>query len=317
MSTVKTKVDQKLVLSFLESYFNGPISELTYIDGGEGSQAFSFCANDAEYIIRVNTRNYSFLKDLYASKNFRSEKIPVPRIVEIGMIDDKYYYAISEKAPGRRLDKLSQEEQAVILPKLFETIEIIHSIDVSNAKGYGEWNAKGQAPYKSWNEFVTSIEGRVTGKHDGPNLFETTILEKEVWERVYAEITTLLPFCSEDRTLLHGDCGFDNVLSDGSRITGVIDWGESMYGDFLYDYAWLSYWSNDRARGKTLKEYYFRKNINHTNFDERMRCYELHIGLGALGFYAFSEQKDKYEWNKERLLKLLYKSPLRVNGSAS
>lgn len=304
MSTVKTKIDQKLVTSFLEGYFNQPIDELIYIEGGEGSQAFSFSANGAEYIIRVNTRNYSFLKDLYASKHFQSLKVPIPKIIEVGSIDEKYYYAISERAHGKRVDKLSEDEQGVVLPKIFETLGEIHGMDINNTKGYGEWDSNGEASYESWKEFITSIERSATGKDGDPNLFETTILEKDVWDKVYTEILALIPFCSEERKLLHGDSGFDNMLSDGQQITGVIDWGESKYGDFIYDYAWLSYWSNQR-HGNALREYYRERNITLPNFEERMRCYELHIGLGALCFFAFSEQKDKYEKNKERLLKLL------------
>ena len=139
---------------------------------------------------------------------------------------------------------------------------------------------------------------------DAPSLFETTILEKDVWEKVYNEILRLIQYCPEDRKLIHGDYGFDNVFSDGENITGVIDWGEVKYGDFVYDWAWLSYWSKkhyyrDLLKNSTAKE------LSILNFDERMKCYELHIGLGALSFYANSQQDAKYHWNKERLLSLL------------
>ena len=43
--------------------------------------------------------------------------------------------------------------------------------------------------------------------------------------------------------LLHGDYGFDNVLVDQGKISGVLDWANAKYGDFLYDVAWLDFWS--------------------------------------------------------------------------
>jgi hygromycin-B 4-O-kinase len=305
MSTVKTKIDQELVLSFLEKYFSEQVSDLIYIKGGEGSQAFSFSVTNKPYVIRVNSRNYSFLKDQFAVKYFQSELVPIPKIVEVGMLNDKYHYALSERVPGKRLDEFSEEEQAVIRPQLFETLEAIHATDISFSTGYGHWNENGIAPRSAWKEVIVGLDGYATGKEGRPNFFETTFLEKEVWDKVYGEIVKLVPFISEERHLLHGDYGFDNMLSDGKKISGVIDWGESSYGDFLYDYAWLSYWSKDQAYRTFSKEYFTSENIEVPHFEERMKCYELHIGLGALGFYAFSEQRETYEWNKARLLGLL------------
>ena len=305
MSIVKTRIDQQLVLSFVEEYFKGSVADLAYIDGGEGSQAFSFSVKGKEYIIRVNIHNGSFLKDKYASEHFESKDVIIPKIVSIGMLDNKYCYALSEKIGGKRMDKFTEEEVIAIMPELLKTLDAIHATDISLTAGYGEWNAEGNAPYKSWKAHIISLENWATGKQGRPNFFETTILERNVWDRVYREIIDLTSFCSEERSLLHGDFGFDNILSDGRAITGVIDWGEGSYGDFLYDCAWLSYWSKSHIYRTILKRHFADKNIIVPNYDERMKCYELHVGLGALGFFAFSQQKEKYEWNKARLLGLL------------
>ena len=32
------------------------------------------------------------------------------------------------------------------------------------------------------------------------------------------------------------------MLVDGGRITAVLDWGCSLYGDFLYELAWMQFW---------------------------------------------------------------------------
>ena len=50
MSSHKTKIEQEIVRSFLENYFKSLIKDLEYIEGGEGSQAFSFSINGKEYI---------------------------------------------------------------------------------------------------------------------------------------------------------------------------------------------------------------------------------------------------------------------------
>ncbi|WP_439897592.1 phosphotransferase, partial [Escherichia coli] len=48
--------------------------------------------------------------------------------------------------------------------------------------------------------------------------------------------------CPNVRALVHADFGSNNVLTDGHRITGVIDWSEAMYGDPLYDIANILFW---------------------------------------------------------------------------
>ncbi len=304
MSTHKTKIEQQVVISFLEQYFNVLISDLVFIEGGEGSQAFSFSVKNKEYIIRANTRDESFKHDEYAYKNFQSIELPIPKIIEIGRLDDKHHFAISEKVEGKKIDAFSEEEQTTIRPKLLETLDTIHTTDISSTTDYGGWDSTGNGHHENWNSFLKSLKKWVEPK-DAPSLFETTILEKDAWEKVYNEILELVQYCPEDRHLIHGDYGFDNVFSNGESITGVIDWGEAKYGDFIYDCAWLSYWSKKHYYRDLLKKYYIEKQVSISNFDERMRCYELHIGLGALSFYANSHQDAKYHWNKERLLALL------------
>jgi aminoglycoside phosphotransferase (APT) family kinase protein len=41
--------------------------------------------------------------------------------------------------------------------------------------------------------------------------------------------------------VVHGDLLARNVLVEGDRISGVLDWGSACFGDPLYDAAWLLY----------------------------------------------------------------------------
>lgn len=305
MSTHKTKIEQQAVVSFLETHFKESIQDFIFIEGGESSQAFSFSVKNNEYIIRVNTQKHSFEKDQYAHDHFKSEHVPIPKIIEIGLLDDKFFYAISYKIAGKKVDAFPEEESSVIQSRLFGVLDSIHAINISSTQGYGQWDESGQAKYASWRDYLKSLK-KWTEPQDGKlSLFENSILEKDVYDNVDQEILKLIECCPEERYLVHGDYGFDNVFSDGKNITGVIDWGESKYGDFIYDAAWLSYWSKEHKYREIVKNYYADKKLNLPNFEERMRCYELHIGLGALSFYASSQQDKKYHWNKERLLSLL------------
>ena len=55
----------------------------------------------------------------------------------------------------------------------------------------------------------------------------------------YARLRELVTGLPQDRHVIHGDLANRNVLINGATLTAVIDWGNAMYGDHLYDAAWL------------------------------------------------------------------------------
>lgn len=306
MSTHKTIVDQETITSFLNGIFPEGISNFETIKGGEGSQAFSFSVLDDQYIIRINKNgSVGFEKDQYAFRHFASPILPIPEVCNIGKIDENLYFCISKKSEGKILDAYTDEEKRGFAIELFATLNAIHAIDISGTEGYGEWNSSGQAMGKSWKQTVMGVDYRVLAEDGKPGLFETSFLEKDVHDAFSRKISELSQYCSEKRYLLHADCGFDNLLSDGRKITGVIDWENSMYGDELYDLAWLSFWWPEIGYEPMYIEYAKNKEIEIEHFNERVLCYKLCVGLNALIFFASTDQKDKYEYTKGVLGKLL------------
>ena len=178
MSTFKTVIDQDKVLTYLKHNFDESVADLTYIKGGEGSQAFSFTASDGDYVIRINTRIDPFYKDAYAFDHFASKHIPIPRIFEIGKIDDTYTFAISKKVEGRIINDLTHGEFMEVLPDFFSVLDAIHATDIRHTAGYGKWNIDGEGEYDTWHEFLLGV-----GKYNEKNkLFEESFLEKDFWD---------------------------------------------------------------------------------------------------------------------------------------
>lgn len=305
MSTHKTVVNSEIVINYLKDNFSEEISAFETINGGEGSQAYSFSTPDNQYIIRINRHtDNGFKKDLYAFKNFSKPNVPIPDILKIGKINDELYFCISQKAPGKILDLLSPEEAENIYQKMFEVLDGIHAIDISGTTGFGGWDINGNAKGESWKSEILNVNEHTLKTEDKPGLFETSFLEKDFWDTAYGRLTELLYKCPEERYLVHADFGFNNTLSDGHEITGVIDWEGSMYGDFLYDVAWLSFWSKTDYQ-KLYLEHIKNKGLVVQDYSERMLCYKLWVGLGAISFFAYSNQKEKYDRAKENIIKLL------------
>ncbi len=93
--------------------------------------------------------------------------------------------------------------------------------------------------------------------------------------------------------VIHGDLLNRNVLVADSKIAAVFDWGCSLYGDHLYDIAWLTFCSpytsgfDPEAVRDFAQQHYRGKSSAPVDFDLRIGCYELHIGLSAIAYQAF------------------------------
>lgn len=308
VSTHKTSIDIDVVIALLEGLYPGEISHVEFVAGGEGSQAFSFNRGDEGFIVRINRHSdEGFKKDQWAFLQYGSDIIPIPEIVQIGQMQNGYYFAISHKIHGALAKHVPQTDLEEVVPRMFVVLDAIHAIDISTTTGYGKWDSDGNAHRTTWKDFLLEVNTYTIGTETQPSLFATSFLEKDVWDQLYGTLVDLIEYCPQERYLLHGDFGFDNLFVVDGHVAGVIDWEHSMYGDFLYDVAWLAFWSKGYDFKAAYKAHAASKGQDIPNLEERLLCYQLYIGLGSLSFYAYSNQKDKYDSSKARLLGLVGK----------
>jgi hygromycin-B 4-O-kinase len=306
MSHTKPTIEQETILTLLNKQFGKAISSLEPIQTGHMSRSYSFTADGKDYILRFNPSSESFEKDAYAYNHYASTSIPIPRIVTIGRVE-KLAYAISERLPGTMLNFMSDAEYRKVIPSILEVLDAIHHVDVSNQPHYGYVNAKGIGQSASWRQRIVSIYEENPEDFYGHwhTLFQNSFLERSVFDSVYQKMLGLLDYCPEERYLLHGDYGFDNVLAHEGKITAVLDWALSQYGDFLYDTAYLHYFSYQYGFLELFREFYANKNRSIPFYDERMMCYTCFIGLNAMKFFAMAQLQQEYTWARERILSLL------------
>lgn len=302
MSIRKTKIEESVVERFLKKHFDPAASDVMQLSGGEMSCPFAFKVKEKEFVIRIDALdNYSFNKDAYAWKHF-AKQVPVPEMFAVGKFDTNHYYAITGNAKGVMLEKLSVEDTKAIVPSIITTLENIHAIDISHTKGYCYWNADGKASYKSWKENLI-IETEIM--YEKLKRTNVPFIEKDLFERLYEKINKLIEYCPEERFLIHADYGFSNVLVDEKGVTAVLDWGESRYGDFVYDIAWLIMWEGRFDYFSIFNEYYLKQKKQIPNFSERIFCYKLMIIHGSFKFWIESKQFDHVKWLQEVVRPLL------------
>lgn len=107
----------------------------------------------------------------------------------------------------------------------------------------------------------------------------------------------------DERQLIHEDLLNRNVLVNGNEITAVFDWGNAMYGDALYDTAWLLYWWPWYPQWSEID---IRAALDLSDdVDDRLFAYQLHIGLDHLAYTAATERWDDLARNDQQVRALL------------
>ncbi|MET7494002.1 phosphotransferase [Streptomyces sp900116325] len=193
-----------------------------------------------EVVLRIGAHGTDFAKDEVAAR-FAGPHLPVPPVLARGVVD-AWQYAISARAHGTGFDDLSAADVALTLPSLLTALDAIGRIDLAGTAGYGIWTPDGRAPYDSWADALLSI-GTETARVPG---WRATLADSEIGlgpvEAGLARLATLGPYLPNERQMIHGDPLSRNVLAADGTVTAVLDWGNALYGDHLYDAAWLIYW---------------------------------------------------------------------------
>ncbi len=301
MSKRKVEIAPDKLTIFLKDNFSNDSKIISEFTGNEVTRAFLFSSKKKEYVIRVDSSIESFGKDNYAYGHFASRKIIIPETVASGKIEEGLFFSITRKLQGISLDKLTDGEFKIALPEICSVLERIHSIDISKTSGYGEWGLSGNAPYKSWNDFLLSVKDSVYFNWN--NLFKEGIMEKDLFDKAYGKMVDLSIYSTRERYLVHGDYGFNNILIDKGKVSGVLDWAMSRYGDFVFDISWLALWEYRVDYGEIFKEYHKGKDL--ANYDKRVLCNIMHAAITSMGFLAKWGDRKGYNFARNRLLKFL------------
>ena len=313
MPDLRPKIEQSDVFALLQQYYKEPVTDLAHVEGGQIARTFAFRAGDQDYILRfVDARNMpiSFAKEAFLSQTIASSQIPIPPVLQTGSWRDMHF-AISRKVPGQMAIQLPIHEVVQLLPAIISTLYAIHQVDVSQTKNYGVFNEQGVGNYTDWRSFLLQVREEEEdwdyfGKWHA--LFEKTFLERDLFDNLFQRMVSLLDFCPTERYLVPGNYSLRNILAHEGKITGVIDWLDAKYGDFVYDIAGLDYWIPELQMRELCQQYYHQRLGSIPFYEERVLCYECYIALSAMRFYAKKEDERAYQWSRERILHLLQHS---------
>jgi len=237
----------------------------------------------------------------------------VPPILEIGSVDGGFF-AISERRRGRPIEATSRSEAEELMPAILDALDAMRLADLSETTGFGPWGVDGNGRFETWIETLLTIHV------DRPQLrtagwrsrLEASSVGSGPFERGYDALRELAGELdgelSEQRNLIHSDLLHGNVLVEADRIRAVLDWGSSIYGDFVLDLAWLAFWAPWYPEWRDLDivgaalDHYRAIGLEVPGFEARLRACELWIGLDGQAYDAWAGHWANLEWTARRTL---------------
>ncbi len=292
------------------------VDDLELLGRGEWSTAYRFQCEGQRLVARFGLHPEDFRKDRRAFELYAST-LPIPRVLEIGRAFDGLSYAISEWSEGERIDRVSKGQLGSCQSSLLDVLDLLRRVRPPTREGFGWWTAEGSATHRSWRDVLLSIvEDDEHPRVAGWRAFLRTHVG---WSRAFdvaaERLAEVAGACPPDvRGVLHGDLTAGNVLIGKARVFAVIDWGNSLIGDPLYDLAWLVFWSPWHPgldAGYLLPEarrrYRSETGCESENFEERLLACYLQIGLDAVAYNAFRRTETHLNDTIDRLGRLLEK----------
>jgi aminoglycoside phosphotransferase (APT) family kinase protein len=310
------------VYTWLTRKHKAEIKNLVSLSGGFWSSAYAYRVGKQDFVLRLSDMADGFAIDK-AAMRFKSPKLPVPNVVDIGVALG-FNYAISERHYGRFIETTSANEGSAVGNTLKTLLAGLRSVDTSEDDAVVWFNPE-KSPETTWHSWLTA------GLMDNPDThvsgWRVKLAENPVIDNLFktceGRIHELLPVCPERRDLIHGDLLHQNVLvsNDASKVTAIFSWKCSAYGDFLYDVAWCTFWK-DWYPGIAASDIWNRtlaaQDLSEADLVDaslRHHCYELQIGASHLGWNTWTGNQNALEAVAHVLERKLANGPLPMNNT--
>lgn len=261
---------------------------------GDDSRAFAFRRAGEALVLRLNRDGAGFDKDAFVQRRFAGPALPIPEILRVERREDGLVLCLSRRAPGTTLQDLDDAGLEAAVAPAASVLEAIGAADLAGTGGYGRFDAAGHGAQASWQAFLHEPLGW-TGL---PAADGTT-------GRILDRLAALARHCPEERRLVHGDFGSNNVLAEGGRITAVIDWSEALFGDPLYDVANILFWRPWLACMERQAAFLEARRRWPPEARDRLLCYQLRIGIDEIRQGASAGAAEDLAWAMRRCAAIL------------
>ena len=292
------------VVRLIQRWNPRAVRDLEPMEEGQMSAAFRFHQGGEAFVIRLSFGTAGYRRDRYAYETLANATgLPIPRIQWIAE-ESGAAYAIAEYLPGSLLRELPGTEVQTLLPQLLPLLEgLQRGPQELHPGGFGLFSPDVSATAPDWRTalqrlFVEPSTGYYARWHD---LFNDTLFPAETFWPLYERMLELAAYAPSRPFVVHGDFHTGNIMADGERITGLIDWAQALWGDWAYDVATFQLWSPQFNLGRLVMEQALRHGFDTSHFQERFWCSCYAVGLDAWRFMAKIDDRPGQEYVNRQL----------------
>lgn len=279
--------------AFLTRYWGAEPAASELLGAGAWSRCFGFRWEAEELVIRFGNHVADFHKDQRAYR-YATPALPIPKVLDIGPAFAGYY-AISSRVHGVPLESVSAAQWSTLLPAVVDALEALRLADLAATEHFGGWGLTGQGSHESWASYLLAVGDDTPDRRThGWRQRLAAVPQGEAAFRWGFERLKQVAGVAAPRCLLHCDLTNRNVLVQPDRLTGVLDWGCSLYGDHLYDLAWFEFWApwtpnlDVPALRSALEKRWQAVGYVPAEQTARLAACYLHIGLDHLAYNAYT-----------------------------
>ncbi|HUZ00667.1 MAG TPA: phosphotransferase [Thermomicrobiaceae bacterium] len=297
--------------AFLAARFGTAISDVRPLGAGAWSRAYAFVRDGARWVIRWSDLDDNFARDAFAAR-FAGDGLPIPPITDLGR-DRLGFFAISPFVDGSDYEELPAAQLSELMPSLLAMFRALRRVDLSATTGFGIWDGGGNGLSPSWHAFLLDDKDASEGSliRGWRARLAASPLGTGPYEALWRRFAPLVARCPNERRLIHSDLLNHNLLAGDGRITAVLDWGSSLYGDPLWDVAWFTYcepwyphFQEIGLARRVLEDFRADPAADSTDIAARLRCYQLAIGLDSIRYNAWRRAWPDAREAAERALSL-------------
>ena len=279
----------------LETLYGTRPSELTRLPFSSVNEVFLALIGSRALVIKVprhrlDWEGHALQLNKRCAEILRPLGVPTPKTITIQVGDVSHpTYSVEEHFPGINAGTLGWRPLIrcyhAYLPQLAKIAETIHSITVG---GFGPLD---RGHIDTWQAFLTLP---VLGVHECAERIVTSRLMTADQLMTAAALLVSLSagVAVEGARLLHGDLAPNNILLSGATISGIVDWGDALGGDPLYDLVQFEFYCGHKPFAALLFEYQrYSRSLQHPD-PRLLDCYRLSIAMSKFSWRTATDRTD-------------------------
>jgi aminoglycoside phosphotransferase (APT) family kinase protein len=224
----EVSIRRQQVRDLLQTQFAASAEDLVHLSFGHANISFRASISGRDVIVRTNSDAKMFRGTESNLRVLRGLGLPVPEVLAISAAAEETSFAwmILEAFPGRdlrfELAGMSVAQLTTLAAQVMEYERRVSDLPIGTGFGYVPIGQKG--PEKKWIDVIWKSES-FHAADSVEALRATIVMIDDLVERYRSRLESVRPVCFLD------DLTTKNVLIDGGRLSGIVDFDVVCYGD--------------------------------------------------------------------------------------